>query len=256
MDAKLLKVILDDETLTDEQIAVLLVKAQKQAANQHFWADDDIPTEAELERFYNRYEFEIYDLAKAINSDDARGGLVSHTELGVTRNWGQTGKKDIELALAKIPPKTYVGLLRREAMPKLRLKDLRLNQVPFYYQTYDGTVDEVDEDGNLTGESIPKYSNPVRVLARVSPNSGNAEDSPFGKDIVYDKTISTVQKLPIDEYSKLFIDVVPILNEDGSTDTEPDYICVCPKHDLQQNLWAIRKIKGNIHAGQNNDQSL
>ena len=37
MDAKLLKVILDDETLTDEQIAVLLVKAQKQAANQHFW---------------------------------------------------------------------------------------------------------------------------------------------------------------------------------------------------------------------------
>ena len=52
-------------------------------------------------------------------------------------------------------------------MPKLRLKDLRLNQVPFYYQTYDGTVDEVDEDGNLTGESIPKYSNPVRVLVRV-----------------------------------------------------------------------------------------
>ena len=98
----------------DEQIAVLLVKAQKQAANQHFWADDDIPTEAELERFYNRYEFEIYDLAKAINSVDARGGLVSHTELGVTRNWGQTGKKDIELALAKIPPKTYVGLLRRD----------------------------------------------------------------------------------------------------------------------------------------------
>lgn len=75
MDAKLLKVILDDETLTDEQIAVLLVKAQKQAANQHFWADDDIPTEAELERFYNRYEFEIYDLAKAINSDDARVDL-------------------------------------------------------------------------------------------------------------------------------------------------------------------------------------
>ena len=38
-------------------------------------------------------------------------------------------------------------------MPKLRLKDLRLNQVPFYYQTYDGTVDEVDEDGNLTGRA-------------------------------------------------------------------------------------------------------
>ena len=68
MNAKLLKVILDDETLTDEQITVLLMKAQKQAANQHFWADDDEPTDEELERFYKRYEFEIYDLAKAINS--------------------------------------------------------------------------------------------------------------------------------------------------------------------------------------------
>lgn len=109
MDANVLKVILDDETLKDSQIAVLLVKAQKQAANHHFWADFDNPTEEELERFYDRYEFEIYDLAKAINSDDARDGLVSHTELGVSRNWGQTGKKDIEVALSKIPPKTYVN---------------------------------------------------------------------------------------------------------------------------------------------------
>lgn len=126
----------------------------------------------------------------------------------------------------------------------LKLKDLRMNQVPFWYQTYEGQTDEMDEDGNLTGASVPKYSNPIRKLARISPNSGNAEDSPFGKDIVYDKTISTVQRLPIDEYSRLFIDAVPVLKEDGSTDTEPDYICVCPKNDLHQNLWAIRKIKG------------
>lgn len=129
-------------------------------------------------------------------------------------------------------------------MKQLRLKDLRINQVPFYYQAYEGMVDVEDEDGNLTGESIPKYSNPIREMARISPNSGNAEDSPFGKDVVYDKAISTVKRLPIDEYARLFIDVVPILNEDGSTDTEPDYCCVCPKNDLQQNLWAIRKIKG------------
>ena len=126
----------------------------------------------------------------------------------------------------------------------LRLKDLRENQVSFWYQTYEGQEDEFDEDGNLTGNPVSKYSKPIQVLARVSPSSGNAEDSPFGKDIVYDKTISTVKRLPIDEYSRLFIDVVPVLNEDGSTDTKPDYKCVCPKHDLHQNLWAIRKIKG------------
>ena len=39
---------------------------------------------------------------------------------GVTRNWGQTGKKDIELALAKIPPKTYVGLLAELDFTNLR----------------------------------------------------------------------------------------------------------------------------------------
>lgn len=109
MDVDVLNEILDDETLTGSRIAVLLVKAQKMASNHHFWADFDNPTEEELERFYDRYEFEIYDLAKAINSNDARDGLVSHSELGVSRNWGQTGSKDIEVALSKIPPKTYVN---------------------------------------------------------------------------------------------------------------------------------------------------
>lgn len=128
----------------------------------------------------------------------------------------------------------------------LRLKDLRINQVPFWYQTYEGRADERDSDGNKTGDKINKYSAPVRVLARISPNTGNAEDSPFGKDISYDKSISTVQRLPIDEYSLLFIDVEPVLNEDGTTDTEPDYRCVCQKHDLQQNVWAVQRIKGSV----------
>ena len=61
MNAKLLKVILDDETLTDEQITVLLMKAQKQAAKKQLWADDYEPTEEELERFYKRYEYENYE---------------------------------------------------------------------------------------------------------------------------------------------------------------------------------------------------
>ena len=141
-----------------------------------------------------------------------------------------------------------------------------------FLEDIDGGMEWAEETNNLIKDIMSEQTIKLTDLmkkkfgfdtVKVKPNSEdgfadflNAEDSPFGKDIVYDKTISTVQKLPIDEYSKLFIDVVPVLNEDGSTDTEPDYICVCPKHDLQQNLWAIRKIKGNIHAGQNNDQSL
>lgn len=131
----------------------------------------------------------------------------------------------------------------------LRLKDLRINQVPFWYQQYIDEVDVLDEDGNLTGETKKLYSNPVRAFARISPNTGQAESSPFGINTDYDKAISTVQNLPIDEYSRLFIDIEPVINADGSTDTEPDYRCVVPKNDLHQNVWAIKKIKAAIGDG-------
>jgi hypothetical protein len=125
----------------------------------------------------------------------------------------------------------------------MRLKDLRINQVPFWYQTYLGEVDELDEEGHRTGDTVKHYSNPIKAYARVSPNVGQAESNPFGSLTDYDKSISTVVRLEIDEYSKLFIDVEPVIGEDGTTDTEPDYYCVAQKHDLQQNVWAIKKIR-------------
>lgn len=127
----------------------------------------------------------------------------------------------------------------------MKLKDLRANQVPFYYQTYDGETEEVDEDGYLTGETIKSYSTPTKVFARISPNTSDVEETPFGRDLVYDKMISTVQDLPIDEFSKLFVDVVPVVNPDGSTDTQPDYQVVKVARDLHQKLWAIRKLEGH-----------
>ena len=126
------------------------------------------------------------------------------------------------------------------------LKDLPENQVPFWYQLYEGKADQVDEDGNITGDPINKYSNPVRIMARVSANTGDVINSPFGQDIVYDKSISTVQKLPIDEYSRLFIDREPVIKSDGTTDTEPDYAVVSVKLGLIQNVWAIKKIQGVV----------
>lgn len=129
-------------------------------------------------------------------------------------------------------------------MRKLKLKDLEDNQSTFWYQTYEGETDELDEDGKRTGDKIESYSNPIEAKAMITASNGNAENSPFGKDIVYDKSMSTVQNLPIDEYTKLFIDVRPVIQIDGSTDTQPDYSCVCTKNGLEQNVWALRKIKG------------
>lgn len=125
--------------------------------------------------------------------------------------------------------------------------DLPENQSEFYYQVYQDYAEEVDEDGYLTGQDIMSYSNPILARAMISENTSEATQAPFGKDLVYDKMISTVQDLPIDEYSKLFIDVVPNLKEDGSTDTEPDYEVVKVSKGLHQRVWAIRKVDGYVY---------
>lgn len=127
----------------------------------------------------------------------------------------------------------------------MKLYDLPENQVPFYYTEYLGEIEEVDEDGNPTGDNIKSYSTPVRAMARISANTGNAQDSPFGQNIVYDKSISTVQKLPINEQTQLFIDIEPTFDDNGRVSNKPDYQCVCVKNGLYQNVWAIKKLRGD-----------
>ena len=122
--------------------------------------------------------------------------------------------------------------------------DLEANQREFYYQTYINGEEIVDDDGYLTGEDKSYYSNPIKAKAMISENTSEAVNMPFGKDLVYDKMISTVQDLPINEYSKLFVDVVPVFNEDGSTSTEPDYEVVKVSKGIYQRVWAIRKVEG------------
>ena len=125
--------------------------------------------------------------------------------------------------------------------------DLEENQREFYYQTYIESMEEVDEDGYLTGETTSGYSNPIWAKAMISENTSEVADAPFGKDLAYDKMISTVQDLPITEQSKLFVDVVPVFNEDGSTDTKPDYEVVKVSKGIYQRVWAIRKVEGYVN---------
>ena len=126
----------------------------------------------------------------------------------------------------------------------MQMFDLAENQREFYYQTYVGEEDEVDENGYLTGGTKIKYSNPILAKAMISENTSDVVEMPFGKDLVYDKMISTVQDLPINEYSMLFVDVVPVLKEDGTTDTKPDYIVKKVAKGLYQKVWAIQKVDG------------
>jgi hypothetical protein len=108
MSIETLKTILGDSEISDEQLTALLERAKKKAVNHHFLQIDDEPSEGELNKFYDRYEYEIYDLVKVMADSDSRDGLKRYVELGVTREWESGGEKSIENALSAIPPKTYV----------------------------------------------------------------------------------------------------------------------------------------------------
>ena len=108
MSVETFKVILGETSLTDEQLEIMLERAKRKAINHYFWREDDNPTDEEIENFIDRYEYEIYDLAKTVISVASRNGLKQFSELGVTRVWESGGDKAIEIALSSIPTKTYV----------------------------------------------------------------------------------------------------------------------------------------------------
>ena len=108
MSIETFKKIIGSTSLTDEQIEVLLERAKKLAVNHYWWKEDDEPQSDDIEKFVNRYEYEIYDVAKAMYESASRDGMVQFTELGVTRRWESGGDKAVTNALSAIPVQTYV----------------------------------------------------------------------------------------------------------------------------------------------------
>lgn len=108
MSIETFKKIIGETSLTDAQLEVMLERAKKLAINHHWWKEDDEPQGDDIDKFVNRYEFEIYDIAKAIIDNDAREGMKEYSELGVTRVWESGGNKSLNDALSAIPVQTYV----------------------------------------------------------------------------------------------------------------------------------------------------
>ena len=108
MNVETFKAVLGETSLTDDQLEALLERASRKAINHYWWKEDDNPTDEEKENFINRYEYEIYDVAKTILESASRSGLKQFSELGVTRVWAVDGDKAIENALNAIPVQTYV----------------------------------------------------------------------------------------------------------------------------------------------------
>ena len=118
------------------------------------------------------------------------------------------------------------------------MRDCLRNQRKIWYSLFI-EKQPVLEDGYETGQYENVYSDPSPVWVSVTSATGGSEAELFGASVQYDRVISTVQNLPIDEYSRLWIDSDP--NAGG----EPDYKVKRAAKGLSQHLWAIEKVVRN-----------
>ena len=117
------------------------------------------------------------------------------------------------------------------------------NKSKIYYASYIGETEIVDEYGNATGEYRIAYGNPTMMFGNVSAAQGEIQNRQFGESEIYDKVIVLGGRdAPIDEYSILWVDTLPHLNEDGTTDTPHDYVVKKVARGLNGVSIAISKV--------------
>ena len=120
------------------------------------------------------------------------------------------------------------------------------NKSKFFYALYIDKQELKDEYGNTTGEYEVIHGNPVGALGNVSSARGETQVQQFGESESYDKVIVLDNpNTPIDEYSILWVDTLPHLNNDGTTDTPHDYIVIRKAVSLNSVSLAIRKVHVN-----------
>lgn len=117
------------------------------------------------------------------------------------------------------------------------------NKTPFYYALYDTKTEIEDDYGNKTGQYELSYGNPIRCKANISAAMGETQSRQFGDSVSYDKVfVLDDPHTAIDEFSILWIDTVPQINADGTTDTPHDYIVKKVARSLNSVSIAVSKV--------------
>ena len=123
------------------------------------------------------------------------------------------------------------------------MRCLTINKTTFYYALHNGQTEIKDEYGNVTGQYSVSYSSPIKMRGNVSAAQGEMQSRQFGESESYDKVIVLDDiNAPIDEYSILWVDTLPHLTGDGSTDTPHDYIVKKVARSLNSVSIAISKV--------------
>jgi hypothetical protein len=123
------------------------------------------------------------------------------------------------------------------------MKTMARNKIRIFYANYSDKVPLKDEYGNLTGEYDIAYENPVEIRANVSAARGEATTRQFGEEESYDRVIVLDDpKVPIDVSTVLWIENLPEIKADGSTDTPYDYIVKQVATSLNSVSIAVSKV--------------
>ena len=123
------------------------------------------------------------------------------------------------------------------------MRALQRNKVSIFYANYQAKIPLRDEYGNMTGEYEISYTNPIELCANISAARGEATTRQFGDDESYDRVIVLDDpNFPIAATSILWIDTLPEIAEDGSTDTPHDYIVKQVATSLNSVSIAVSKV--------------
>jgi hypothetical protein len=118
---------------------------------------------------------------------------------------------------------------------------LNRNKREYWFRNYVGLEPIRDEWGNESGEHRIIYSDPVQAFANISAAKGEAEAEVFGNNLQYDKSI-TLTDVPFTENCVLFIDRMPVIEDDGTTKTVYDYVVTRIAQSLNYTIVAVSKV--------------
>lgn len=123
------------------------------------------------------------------------------------------------------------------------MKCMQRNKSSFFYALYESKEEIKDEYGNVTGEYELKYGNPIQSSANISAAKGETSTRQFGESEDYDKIVVFDNEAPpIDEYSVLWVDTKPSLNEDGSLVRDENGNAITP-HD-----YIVKKVAKSLNV--------
>lgn len=117
------------------------------------------------------------------------------------------------------------------------------NKLAFFYALYVSKEQGTDDYGNPTGGVDVTYGNPQEFKANISAAKGETQTRQFGESENYDKVIIMGSDAPpIDEYSILWIDTVPQLDDTGALTTNDDGEVITP-HD-----YIVKKVARSLNS--------